>query len=133
MAAQETSIGIVLFAHGSSVEEANEGVRELARQVRSTGPYAFVREAFLEMAQPDLGAALAEAAQAGLERVVIIPSFLTLGIPLRRDLPRLVEAHRPEHPALRVEVGSSLEGHPEMPAIILGRVRETLGELKAAR
>ncbi len=133
MSAQDTTTGVVLFAHGSSVREANDGVRELARQVRDDGPYAFVREAFLESAQPDLGAALDEAAQSGLKRVIVIPFFLTLGIHLRRDLPRLVEIHKQKHPGLEVEVGPSLEGLSEMPSIILGRVRETLGEIKAAR
>ena len=133
MSAQDATTGVVLFAHGSSVREANDGVRELARQVRDCGPYAFVREAFLESAQPDLGAALAEASQSGLKRVIIIPFFLTLGIHLRRDLPRLVEIYKQKHPGLEVQVGPSLEGHPEMPSIILGRVRETLGEIKAAR
>jgi sirohydrochlorin ferrochelatase len=129
----DSTTGIVLFAHGSSVQEANDGVRELARQVRDAGPYAFVREAFLESAQPDLGAALAEAAQSELKRVIIIPFFLTMGIHLRRDLPRLVEVHRERYPGLEVQVGSSLEGLPEMPSILLGRVREALGEIKAAR
>lgn len=133
MAGQARTTGIVLFAHGSSVREANEGVRELARRVRDAGPYPFVREAFLELAPPDLGAALAEAARAGVTRVVVIPYFLTLGIHLRRDLPRLVAIHGEKHPELEIEVGPSLEGHPQMPAIILGRVQEALGELKAAR
>ena len=133
MAAQDKKTGSVLFAHGSSVEGANDSVRKLARQIRGSGPYVFVREAFLELARPDLGAALAEAAAAGLERVVIIPFFLTLGIHLRRDLPRLIELHKSKHPGLEVEVGQSLEGHPQMPSIILGRVREALGELEAAR
>ena len=34
MSPQDATTGVVLFAHGSSVREANDGVRELARQVR---------------------------------------------------------------------------------------------------
>ncbi len=45
---------ILLFAHGSRVEEANLSVRELAREVERQGPYTYVREAFLELAAPDL-------------------------------------------------------------------------------
>ena len=130
MATQEDSVGIVLFAHGSRVEEANQGVRDLARQVRESGPYAFVREAFLELGEPDLGSALAEACKAQVRRVIIIPYFLTLGIHLRRDLPKLIEMHKNKLPGLEVEVGPPLEGHPEMPSIILGRVRKALAEFK---
>ena len=133
MAAEDRTTGILLFAHGSSVEEANRGVHELARQVEETGPFGYVRAAFLELALPDLGAAVAQAVEAGCRHVIVIPYFLTMGIHLRRDLPNLVAPQRQKHPDLEIEVGQSLEGHPLMPSIILGRVREVLEETKAAR
>ncbi len=126
MAQQNDSVGVVLFAHGSSVAEANQGVRELAERVVAAGPFRFIRAAFLEQAQPDLAAAVAEAAQAGLRQVIVIPYFLTEGLHLRRDLPRLVAAEKARFPHLDLRVGQSLEGHPLMASIVLGRVREIL-------
>jgi len=126
MAGETDGVGVVLFAHGSSVEAANRGVRELAERVVAAGPFRFVRAAFLEQAQPDLGAAVAEANQAGLRQVIVIPYFLTQGLHLRRDLPRLVSAERVKFPGLDIRVGQSLEDHPLMASIIVGRVRETL-------
>jgi sirohydrochlorin ferrochelatase len=67
-----------------------------------------------------------EAAEAGLERLIVIPYFLTVGLHLRRDLPTLLAAAREKHPNFEVVVGQSLEGHPLMPSIILGRVQEVL-------
>jgi sirohydrochlorin ferrochelatase len=125
--------GIILFAHGSSVAEANQSVHELAKRVSQEGTCDYVRAAFLELAEPSLEAAIAAAREAGLRRVIVIPYFLTLGIHLQRDLPRLVEPLRERHPALEIEVGPSLEGHPQMPAMILSLVRETVGRTKAAR
>ena len=116
--------GIILFAHGSPVEEANRGVHELAAQVEAAGPYNYVRAAFLDGGQPDLGTAVEEAAAAGFERLIVIPYFLTVGLHLRRDLPKLIAAAREKHPHLEIAVGQSLEDHPRMPSIILGRVRE---------
>lgn len=127
MSRDANETGIVLFAHGSRVEEANQGVRDLAQQVRNAGPYRSVSAAFLELAQPDLNAAVAQAVEAGLGRVIIIPYFLTEGTHLRRDLPKLVEPLRQKYPALDIDLGQSLEGHPLMPSIILGRVREVVG------
>jgi len=118
--------GVILFAHGSSVEEANQGVHDLARQVQEGGPYAFVRAAFLESAHPDLAEAVALAAAARLNRLIVIPYFLTLGVHLRRDLPPLIAPLKRRYPQIRIEAGKSLEGHPHMPAIILGRVEEAL-------
>jgi sirohydrochlorin ferrochelatase len=132
MTEEDKATGIVLFAHGSSVEEANAGVRTLARQVQELGPYRHVRAAFLELAQPDLNAAIAQTVEAGLRRVIVIPYFLTMGIHLRRDLPQLLAVQKSKHPGLTIEVGESLESHPLMASIILGRVREVMGETKPA-
>jgi sirohydrochlorin ferrochelatase len=118
--------GIILFAHGSSVEEANRGVHALATELRTAGPYEFVRAAFLELAHPDLGEAIAEAVNAGATRVVVIPFFLTMGVHLRRDLPNLIAPERRKHPQLSIEVAPSLEGHPLMSTLILERVGEAL-------
>jgi sirohydrochlorin ferrochelatase len=115
---------IILFAHGSAVEEANKGVRELARRVQSDGAYSYVRASFLGPGQPELGPAIAEAVAEGFDRIVVIPYFLTLGIHLRRDLPRLVAAEKKKHPGLDIRVGRSLEDHPEMASLVLSRIRE---------
>lgn len=123
---RESKTGILLFAHGSPVEDANHGVRELAGKVEAGGPYRYVRAAFLEGGQPDLVTGVREAAEAGLERLVIIPYFLTVGLHLQRDLPKLVAAAREKHPTFEITVGQSLEGHPLMPSIILARVQEVL-------
>jgi sirohydrochlorin ferrochelatase len=118
--------GIVLFAHGGPVEDANQGVRDVAAKVAAAGPYPYVRAAFLEGVPPDLPAAVREAAEAGIERLIVIPYFLTMGLHMRRDLPQLVAAAKGRHPNLEIAVGESLEGHPLMPSIILGRVQEAL-------
>jgi len=85
-----------------------------------------VRAAFLDGGAPDLLAGVLQAAEAGIERLIVIPYFLTVGLHLRRDLPRLVEAAQEKHPNVVIVVGQSLEGHPSMPSLILGRVREVL-------
>ena len=124
MSGNEHSTGIVLFAHGSSVEGANRSVEDLAGKVRTTGPYNHVSAAFLELARPNLSTALDRAVEAGLKRVIIIPYFLTMGVHLQQDLPRLVEEERRRHPNLEITVADSLEGHPLMASIILERVQE---------
>jgi sirohydrochlorin ferrochelatase len=118
--------GILLFAHGSPVEEANRGVHDLAAKIAGDGPYPYVRAAFLDSTQPDLSAGVRQAAEAGIERLIIIPFFLTVGLHLRRDLPKLVTAAQQEHPNIKITVGQSLEGHSLMPSMILSRVNEVI-------
>lgn len=124
MAARDGDTAILLFAHGSRVADANQGVHDLARRVQDAGPYQYVRAAFLDLAQPDLNAAVAAAVQAGMRRVIVIPFFLMMGVHLRRDLPKLIEPLRERFPDLAIDLGQSLEDHPMMPSIILGRVQE---------
>jgi sirohydrochlorin ferrochelatase len=126
MQSQHESTGILLFAHGSVVEEANRSVHELARQVQALGRHAYVRAAFLDVAQPSLEEAIAEAVGAGMRRVIVLPFFLTMGIHLRRDLPARIAPLEQKHPELDIEVGESLEGHPLMAEIILSRIQSVL-------
>ena len=119
-------LGIILFAHGSPVEEANAGVQELAAEVESAGAYHYVRAAFLDGGEPDLPTAVNQAASAGVDHLIIVPYFLTVGLHLRRDLPKLVDAARATHPQMEISVAQSLEAHPLMPSLILSRVKEIL-------
>jgi sirohydrochlorin ferrochelatase len=123
---------IILFAHGSAVEEANRGVRNLASKIQDVGSYCYVRASFLGPGQPELGPAIAEAAGAGFRRIVVIPFFLTLGTHLHRDLPRLVAAERKKHPAIEIRVGRSLEDHPEMASLVISRIREITEEARVS-
>jgi sirohydrochlorin ferrochelatase len=124
---------IILFAHGSAVEEANQGVRDLASRIQAEGAYAYVRASFLGPGRPELGSAIAEAVGAGFQQIVVIPYFLTLGTHLRRDLPRLVEAGKQQFPALEIQVGRSLEDHPEMASLVLSRIREITEGTRVSR
>ncbi|HUZ45400.1 MAG TPA: CbiX/SirB N-terminal domain-containing protein [Terriglobia bacterium] len=128
MSTKNQGIAVILFAHGSAVEEANQGIRELAGRIQVAGSYAYVQAAFLGPGQPEMGAAIAQAVKAGYRRVVVLPYFLTLGIHLRRDLPKLVAEARKKHPQVKIRVGQSLEDHPEMASIILGRIQEVIKE-----
>ncbi len=129
----EKSVGIILFAHGSAVEEANQSVHNLARRIQEQGPYGYVRGAFLDVAQPNLDTAVAQAVEAGVRRVIVIPYFLTEGIHLQRDLPNLIAPLKRKYTDLEIGVGRSLDAHPLMTSIVLGRVREVIAETKAAR
>jgi len=118
--------GVLLFAHGSPVEDANRGVHDLAARIEVAGPHDYVRAAFLDGGQPDLVTGVQQAVAAGIERLIVIPYFLTVGLHLRRDLPKLMAAAKEKHPNLEITLGQSLEGHPMMPEMVLSRVQEVL-------
>jgi sirohydrochlorin ferrochelatase len=57
----------------------------------------------------------------GARRIVVIPYFLTLGIHLRRDLPRIVEELESIHPGVEILVTDPLDGHPALLEIVMAR------------
>jgi sirohydrochlorin ferrochelatase len=114
----------IVFAHGSSIESANEAVRTVAREMASRGGFDLVRAAFLEGGRPDLRGAVDDVASLGAKRVIVVPYFLTLGLHLQRDLPRLIESLQRAHPGLAVEVTPPLDGHPGMVDALVDRACE---------
>jgi sirohydrochlorin ferrochelatase len=123
MTTQPTT-GLILFAHGSRIETANEGVRVIAAELARVAAIDHVEPAFLELGQPDLAGAAASLASHGVARIVIIPYFLTLGLHLERDLPILVEGLRAAHPGIEFQITPPLEGHPGLLAVLLDRWKQ---------
>lgn len=106
--------GYIVFAHGSSVESANEAVRKVAREAAQRAHWDKYATAFLGGGRPDLAGAVAQLAEEGVETIVVIPYFLTLGLHLERDLPTLVEEARRARPNVDIEVAPPLDGHPAL-------------------
>jgi sirohydrochlorin ferrochelatase len=117
--------GYVVFAHGSSVESANEAVRRVAAQFKEHGRHEAVEAAFLEGGRPDLRGAVEALSARGVKSVVVIPYFLTLGLHLQRDLPRLISEIESAHPGLSIGVTPPLDGHPAMIEALLDRAQGT--------
>lgn len=118
--------GLIVFAHGSRIESANEGVRAVARDLAKLGSFPYVQPAFLELGQPDLAGAVATLVAQGAETIVVLPYFLTLGLHLERDLPTLVAEVQQAHRGIRIQATPPLEGHPALLTALLDRARSAL-------
>lgn len=117
---------VALFAHGSRVESANESVRLTAAALAGKLGGIRVEAAFLELGAPDLPEAVRRLAAEGVDRVIITPYFLTLGLHMRRDLPGIAEELRRIYPNVRIEVTEPLDGHPAILDILSDRARKAL-------
>jgi sirohydrochlorin ferrochelatase len=115
--------GIIVFAHGSRIEPANQSVRSAAADLARAGVYPIVEAAFLELGQPGLEEAADRLVARGVERIVIIPYFLTPGLHMERDLPPLIERISKKNKNIQVLVTASLDGHPGVVQILTDRAR----------
>ena len=112
-------LGIVVFGHGSSVASANEAVRTIAARAAIEGAWDLYETAFLEAA-PRLDEAVGILAASGAEEILVLPYFLTLGLHLQRDLPKLVDDLSREY-RVHIRVAEPLDGHPELSRILVER------------
>jgi sirohydrochlorin ferrochelatase len=117
------STGIIVFAHGSRIESANQAVRTAAAGLARAGGFDHVEAAFLELGQPDLEGAADKLAGYGVRRIVVVPYFLTLGLHMERDLPVLIEKISHIHNGLEIAVTPPLDGHPALIQALLDRAR----------
>ncbi len=114
--------GIVVFGHGSSVASANDAVRIVAANAAQAGAWPLYETAFLEC-EPRLRDTVAKLVAAKASEILVLPYFLTLGIHLQRDLPKLVDDLAAEF-KIKIRVAPPLDGHPGLGAMLVDRANE---------
>ena len=100
--------GLILFAHGARDPRWAAPFEDLAARVQAQRPGLAVRLAYLEFLAPDLGAAVADLAAAGCTRIELLPLFLGSGGHVRKDLPRLLDELRRQHPPLTIALHTAV-------------------------
>ncbi|MGA2274370.1 MAG: CbiX/SirB N-terminal domain-containing protein [Bryobacteraceae bacterium] len=115
--------GIIVFAHGSRLEPANEAVRSVARQLVGAGRFETVEAAFLELGEPSLEGAVEALVGRGVHDILVVPYFLTLGIHLERDLPNIINQLASRIGHVRIRVAAPLDGHPALVEALLDRIK----------
>lgn len=113
------SRALILVDHGSRRAEAHAQLERLAALVRARRPGLAVHVAHLELAEPSLAAAVANALADGARELVIYPLFLVPGRHLGDDLPARVREALAGHPAIPVRITEPLGSHLGLADLIL--------------
>jgi sirohydrochlorin ferrochelatase len=119
-----TTTALLLIAHGSRHEPANDDLRRMAADLAARGEYPIVEAAFLELTAPDIPAGGASCVARGAGRVLMIPYFLAAGVHLVRDLTAARDDLRTRHPGIEFVLGAPLGPHPLLQELVRERVRE---------
>lgn len=115
---------LVLIDHGSREAAANAVVEEVAAALRARLPGRQVEVAHLDLAPPDLAAAVARCVAAGAREIVVQPFFLAPGRHSARDIPELAAAAAERHRGVSIRVAAPLGAHPALVDAVLDRVSE---------
>ncbi|MEE9274947.1 MAG: CbiX/SirB N-terminal domain-containing protein [bacterium] len=118
---------VLLLGHGSRAAGANEAMHRVAAHFREEWPDRIVESAFLEINEPSIPGGIDLCAEAGAERIVLIPYFLHLGNHVQEDLPRFVEEGKARHPGVELILGPHLGFHPKLIEIVEERIAEAVG------
>ena len=95
---------IVLFAHGSRDPAWQRPMLAVAQRIRDQIPHAWVACAYLELTEPSLSQAVAQAVEEGYLHIRVLPMFLGVGKHVREDLPVLMAQLQHDHPQVRFDL-----------------------------
>ena len=129
----EIETGVLVVGHGSRRIEANDDVREAARQIADHGDFAVVEAAFLEIEQPNISEGFARLVERGAREIVVHPYFLSPGRHTRGDIPVEVREAALRHPGISYRISEPLSAHPLVIAASVERIREEIVGLSVGK
>jgi sirohydrochlorin ferrochelatase len=105
-----SQIGIVIVDHGSSRDESNRMLEQVATLFaqRFAQRYPIVEPAHMELAEPSIATAYGRCVQRGARSIVVCPFFLGPGKHWTQDIPRLAMEAARSHPQTRYHVAHPL-------------------------
>lgn len=112
---------MMLIAHGSRRQAANDEVRRLAERIEALGDadFAAVRPAFLELAEPDIQQGVSECVALGATEIVAVPYFLAGGRHVTADIPGELACAQAGHPEVSIGMSQYLGQHESVPELLL--------------
>jgi sirohydrochlorin ferrochelatase len=124
MADSFDTTAILLIAHGSRHQAANDDLHALAARIAARGEYRIVEPCFLELAKPDIATGASTCVARGANRVLMVPYLLSAGVHLQRDLTDARNALAGLHPGVEFRLGEALGPHPLLDALVAARIDE---------
>jgi sirohydrochlorin ferrochelatase len=112
---------LLLIAHGSRKQAANEEIGRLAQRVETLAgdDYGAVVAAFLELAEPDIQQGVERCIELGATEIVAVPYFLAAGRHVAQDIPGELACARAGHPELSIELSQYVGDNEAMPVLVL--------------
>ncbi|WP_435017784.1 sirohydrochlorin chelatase [Tundrisphaera sp. TA3] len=122
-----TETAVLLIAHGSRHEPANEDLRRMAARLADRGSHRIVEPSFLELAGPSIAEGGDRCIERGATRVLLVPYFLSAGVHLLRDLTAARDDLSARHPGVEFRLGPPLGPDPLLDDLVAKRVADLDG------
>lgn len=115
---------LIIVDHGSTVDEANDMLAEIAGLVASnnnSSGFAIVHHCHMELAEPTISQAFDRCVAEGARHIVVLPFFLAPGKHSTRDIPNMVEDAASKHNGISYAVTEPLGIDQKIIELILER------------
>ena len=124
----DKSTAVLLIAHGSRRQEANDDLLRLADAVRKRELYPTIEVSYLEIASPTIPEGARRCIDQGAGRILMMPYFLSAGAHVVDDLKRHQRELASEFPDVAIELCRPLGLHPLLIDVVLQRLDEMSDE-----
>ena len=118
---------LILFSHGSLLCGAGEALDAHAGRLRRTGEWDRVAVGYMNYSEPTFAQSVAECAEAGATRILVLPFFLVPGYFVTKSLPEQVEAAQAAHPALEFTVADAIGFDAGLADALIASAQDPLG------
>ncbi len=115
------SIALLIVDHGSTLDEANRMLEDVAGVVRRKRPGLIVHIAHMELSRPTLEEGVEACVRDGASEVVVHPYMLSPGRHATRDIPAMVERAAAGFPGVAFRVTGPLGIHDKIGEVVLER------------
>lgn len=119
---------VLLIAHGSRRQEANQDLVEIASLLRDRREYPIIEPSYLELADPTIPEGARLCVEQGATEVLMLPYFLSAGAHVTSDLEDFRQELSASYAGVTFKVCPHLGLHPLMIEIVLARLREGAGK-----
>ncbi len=121
---QYPSTALLLIAHGSRRQEANDDLLRLAKMIREKNLFSLVEVSYLEVVEPTIPQGVAKCVREDIQEVIMFPYFLSAGDHVTKDLLQFCNQFSKEYPATQFRLCPPLGLHPLMLEIVISRIAE---------
>lgn len=114
---------LILVDHGSTVEEANALLEDVADKARAyqDSPFDMVEHCHMELCEPSIKDAFHKCVAAGANDITVHPYFLVPGRHSKSDIPRMVAEAARDFPQVNYRVTEPLGLHDKIIEVIFER------------
>jgi sirohydrochlorin ferrochelatase len=124
----KTRQALLLIDHGSTRDDANDLLPEVAQMVKEMSDVEIVCYAHMELAEPTIQQGFDACVTAGANEVIVHPYFLGPGRHSTSDIPRMVAEAAARHSGVSYRITQPLGLDRKLGDLILQRVRESIKE-----